>query len=90
MNWCARKGIGPAAVDDAVVQLFLHWLETRTLHPGRAAVREPSIWNKARGAVRLARAGLARLSFRPVSAISPGRRFPDAAGRGGGISGAPR
>jgi hypothetical protein len=32
-NWCGGQGILPGEVDDAVVQRFLTWLETKTLHP---------------------------------------------------------
>ena len=71
MNWCAQKGIVPGAVDDAVVQSFLHWLETRTLKPRvRQRVRETvNIWNEARMRIAFWPAQpLTRLSFRPVSA----------------------
>jgi len=48
-NWCAGQGISPGEVDDTVVQRFLIWLETRTLHPRpRDLVRRvPNIWNEA-------------------------------------------
>jgi integrase len=48
-NWCAGQGISPGEVDDPVVQRFLIWLETKTLHPRpRDLVRRvPNIWNEA-------------------------------------------
>src|SRR5262245_49422298 len=48
-NWCTGQGISPAEVDDAAVQRFLTWLETRTLHPKpRDLVRGvPKFWNAA-------------------------------------------
>ena len=48
-NWCAGQGISPGEVDDTVVQQFLTWLETKTLHPKpRDLVRRvPNIWNEA-------------------------------------------
>ncbi len=33
LNWCARQGVAPDAVDDETVQSFLVWLEKRTLCP---------------------------------------------------------
>jgi integrase len=48
-NWCAGQGISPGEVDDTVVQRFLTWLETKTLHPRpRHLVRGvPKFWNEA-------------------------------------------
>ncbi len=48
-NWCAGQGISPGEVDDSVVQRFLTWLETKTLHPKpRDIVRGvPKFWNEA-------------------------------------------
>jgi integrase len=48
-NWCAGQGISPGEVNDAVVQRFLTWLETKTLHPKpRNLVRGvPKFWNQA-------------------------------------------
>ena len=48
-NWCAAQDILPDAVDDAVVQGFLGWLEHRTLCPKpRNVVRlTPRLWNVA-------------------------------------------
>jgi integrase len=53
MNWCAANGVAPAEVDDALVQRFAVWLETRTLHarPRHIAWSIPPIWNKARKTV---------------------------------------
>jgi integrase len=54
-NWCARQGILPGEVDDAVVQRFLVWLESRTLHPKpRDLVRGvPRFWNEASKKINL-------------------------------------
>jgi integrase len=48
-NWCAGQGILPGEVDDTVVQRFLIWLESKTLHPKpRDLVRAvPKTWNEA-------------------------------------------
>jgi hypothetical protein len=48
-NWCASQAISPGEVDDTVVQRFLTWLETKTLHPKpRDLVRGvPKFWNEA-------------------------------------------
>lgn len=53
MNWCAQVGIGPEDVDDAAVQRFAYWLETRTLHPKPRDVvrRVPNLWNDAGAAI---------------------------------------
>jgi hypothetical protein len=49
-NWCARQGVPPGEVNDAVVQNFGTWLETKTLHPKpRDLLRAvPRIWNEGR------------------------------------------
>jgi hypothetical protein len=48
-NWCAGQGISPGEVNDTVVQRFLIWLETKTLHQKpRDLVRGvPKLWNEA-------------------------------------------
>ena len=48
-NWCAGQGISPCEVDHSVIQRFLTWLETKTLHPKpRDIVRGvPKFWNEA-------------------------------------------
>jgi hypothetical protein len=48
-NWCSLQDLAPDTVDDAWVQRFLHWLETRSLHPTpRDLVRRvPNVWNEA-------------------------------------------
>jgi hypothetical protein len=48
-NWCAAKGVLPAAVNDDVLKRFHAWLERRTLCPrSRDIVRQtPRLWNLA-------------------------------------------
>lgn len=48
-NWCAGQSIRPDEVNDAVVQRFRVWLESKTLHPKpRDLVRAvPKMWNEA-------------------------------------------
>jgi integrase len=71
-GWCARSAIAPQAVDDACVERFHAWLETRTLCPrARDLVRRvPHVWNDA-GAT-IAAWPDARLT--PVSFQAPRRR----------------
>ena len=48
-NCCAAQGIAPEQVDDAVVQTFRTWLESKTLCPRPRDVvrRVPNLWNEA-------------------------------------------
>lgn len=48
-NWCVGQSIRPDEVNDAVVQRFRVWLESKTLHPKpRDLVRAvPKMWNEA-------------------------------------------
>ncbi len=48
-NWCAAEDILPERVDDAVVQRFHVWLESRSLCPRPRDVvrRTPQLWNAA-------------------------------------------
>jgi len=69
-NWCAGQDIAPSVVDDAVVQRFLTWLETKTLHPKpRDIVRGvPKFWNKASALLESwPRTTLTLLSFKVAS-----------------------
>jgi hypothetical protein len=68
MNWCATNEIAPEAVTDEGVQRFLHWLETRTLHPRPRDLvcRVPRLWNEAGARIpSWPQISLTRLSFRP-------------------------
>lgn len=53
LNWCARQNVAPDEVEDATVQAFLTWLETRTvcLKPRDVVWRTPRLWNMARETV---------------------------------------
>ena len=69
-NWCAAQGISPEEVDDAAVQTFLIWLETRTLCPKPRDIvrRVPNVWNEATGRIPgWPQIKLATLSFRSPS-----------------------
>lgn len=69
-SWCAREQIAPSAVSDAIVQRFLVWIETRTLHQSpRDLVRAlPNLWRRAGALVeQWPDTQLARLSFRRPS-----------------------
>ncbi len=77
MNWCASTCVEPAVVDDAVLQEFLLWLETRTLHarPKRLVREIPALWREAQSHVPgWPATELARISFRPAS---PNLRWED-------------
>ena len=77
MNWCASTCVEPAVVDDAVLQEFLLWLETRTLHarPKRLVREIPALWREAQSHVPgWPATELARISFRPAS---PNLRWVD-------------
>jgi integrase len=66
-NWCSLQDLAPDTVDDAWVQRFLHWLETRSLHPKpRDLVRRvPNVWNEASAMVDFwPKIRLARISYR--------------------------
>ena len=66
-NWCSLQEIVPEAVDDACVQRFLHFLETRSLHPkARDLVRRvPNLWNEASATIGVwPKSTLTRISFR--------------------------
>jgi hypothetical protein len=74
VNWCTAQGISPDQVDDAAVQQFLVWLETKTLHPKpRDLVRRvPNVWNEAAARISTWPAiKLATLSFRAPSKHLP-------------------
>lgn len=77
MNWCVKSGVNPTSVNDVVVQRFLAWLETRTLHSRpRDFVRQiPALWKDARAfAPDWPATELAPISFRPAS---PNLRWED-------------
>jgi len=80
MNWCAKSGLKPASVDDSVLQRFLDWLQTRTLHSRpRDLVRQiPALWADARAfAPGWPDIELAGISFRPVSPNLPWEDLPE-------------
>lgn len=66
-NWCAAQGISPEEVNDAAVQTFLIWLETRTLCPKpRNLVRQgPNVWNDASAKIEFwPKTKLTKVSFK--------------------------
>ena len=69
-NWCAAQDISPDGVDDAAVQRFLVWLESRTIYPKpRDIVRRiPNVWNNASTKIESwPNKKLTPLSFKPSS-----------------------
>ena len=77
MSWCAWTDVGPAAVDDVVLQRFLDWMQNRTLHSRpRDLVRQiPKLWADARALVPgWPAVELAPISFRQAS---PNLRWED-------------
>ena len=50
MNWCVKNGVSPSSVDDTILQRFLQWLTTRTLHsrPRDLVQQIPAVWADAR------------------------------------------
>ena len=70
MNWCVKNGVSPSSVDDTILQRFLQWLTTRTLHsrPRDLVQQIPAVWAEARASVSgWPATELTRISFRPVS-----------------------
>ena len=84
MNWCACTRVAPALVDDGVLQGFLVWLETSTLHARpRNLVRQiPALWADARAFVPgWPATELTRISFRPVSPNVQWEDLPEVCGQ---------
>lgn len=72
VKYCCSNSIGPAAVNDTIVQEFWTWLLTRTLHPKPRDVAQsvPRLWNEAARVV----AGWPQVKLTTLSFRAPSKR----------------